>query len=227
MMKMRGAVIALIFISILALQLTGTADVTVTDADGIFERNLSRVAIPTNAEPVTDVFSFNENAVSVEELAAVEIETEPLPISDIFFVNEQASMEEPLIPTKVPTTTEPLESIFILHEGAKAFSPLTYPVEAVRDSRPPVISNVTVTNVTGSSATLFWETDEFADGLVEYGTNPGNYTDQRSDELFALNHTLLLDGLSPETGYRFAVTATDRSGNSGQSAEYDFATTGL
>lgn len=226
-MKMSGADIALVFISILTLQLTGIADVTVTDADGVFERDLLEVAIPTNAEPVTDVFNFNQNAVSIEELFAVEIETEPFPIKDVFIVNEQASMEEALIPTSVPTNPEPLEAIFVLHEGAKAFSPLTYPVEMVGDSQLPVISNVAVTNVTGSSAEVYWETDEFADGLVEYGTAPGIYTDQSLDELFALNHTLILEDLSPETTYRFAVTATDRSGNSGQSAEYDFATAGL
>ncbi len=197
------------------------------DADGIYERNLSRTAIPTNAEPVVGVFNFNQDAVSVEELFAVDIETEPLPISDVFVVNEQASMEEALIPTSVPTNPEPLESIFVLHEGAKVLSPLTYPAEMVEDSQPPVISNVAVTRVTASSAEVYWETDEFADGLVEYGTASGIYADQSFDELLAMNHTLLLVGLSPETTYRFAVTATDRSGNSGQSAEYDFATTGL
>jgi hypothetical protein len=227
MMKMRGAAIALVFISILALQLSGTAEVTVTDADGVFERDLSEVAIPTYAEPVTKIFNFNQNAVSVEDLVAVEIETEPLPISDVFVVNEQASTEGALVPTVVPTRSEPLEVIFILHEGAKAFSPLTYPVDMVGDSRPPVISNVTVTGVTASSAEVYWETDEFSNGLVEYGTAPGIYTDQSFDEFFALNHTLILEGLVPETTYRFAVTATDRSGNSGQSAEYDFATAGL
>lgn len=226
-MKMRGAVIALVFISILALQMSGTANVTVTDADGVYERDLSRVAIPTDAEPVTEIFNFNQNAVSVEELIAVDIETEPLPISDVFVVNEQASVEGALVPTAVPTSSELLEAIFILHEGAKAFSPLTYPVEMVGDSRPPVISNVTATMVTASSAEVRWETHELADGLVEYGTASGIYTDQSFDELFALNHTILLDGLTPETTYRFAVTATDRSENSGQSAEYDFATAGL
>lgn len=224
---MRGAVIALVFISILALQMSGTADVTVTDADGTYERNLSSVAIPTNAEPVVDVFNFNQNAVSVEELYSVEIETEPLPISDVFVVNEQASMEETLIPTTVPTNSEPLESIFILHEGAKAFSPLTYPAEMVADSWPPVFSNVTVTSVTESSAVIYWETDEFADGLVGYGTVPGVYTDQRSDEFFARNHTIHLEDLSPESEYYFVVKGTDRSENSGQSAEFSFATIGL
>ncbi len=226
-MKMRGAIIALVFISILALQLSGTADVTVTDADGVYERNLSSTTIPTNAEPVTDVFNFNQNAVSVDELFAVDIETKPLPIRDVFVVNEQSSMEEALIPTAVPTSSEPVVAIFVLHEGAKAFSPLTYPIEMVGDSKPPVISNVTVTGVTASSAEVYWEMDEFADGLVEYGTAPGIYAHQSYDEFFVLNHTLILVGLTPETTYRFAVTGTDRSENSGQSAEYNFVTAGL
>jgi len=224
---MKGAVIALVFISILALQMSGTAEVTVTDADGIYERNLSGVAVPTNAEPVVDVFNFNQDAVSAEELYSVKIETEPLPISDVFVVNEQASLEEALIPTEVPTSPEPIERIFILHEGAMAYSPLTYPEEMIEDRAPPVISNVTVTNVTGSSAVVYWETDEFADGLLVYGTSPGVYSEEQFDELFAKNRSMTLRELEPETGYYFTLKGTDRSGNVGESDEFNFATTGL
>ena len=224
---MKGAVITLVFISILALQMSGTAEVTVTDADGIYERNLSSVAIPTEAEPVVDVFNFNQNAVSVEDLVSVDIETEPLPITDVFVVNERASMEEALIPTTVPANSKPLERIFILHEGAKAYSPLTYPEDMMEDDVPPVISNVTVTNVTEYSALVYWDTDEFADGLLVYGTLPAVYSEEQLDELFSMNHSMTLQGLTPETGYYFALKGTDRSGNVGESDEFSFVTTGL
>jgi len=226
-MKMKGAVVALVFISILAIQMSGIADVTVTDADGIYERNLSRVAIPTNAEAVTEIFNFNQNAVSVEGLFGVKIEAEPDPIKDIFVFNEQALLEDALIPTTVPTNSEPIERIFILHEGAKAYSALDYPGEMIEDDAPPVISNVTVTNVTEYSALISWDTDEFADGLLVYGTSPAVYSEEQFDELFAKNHSMALQGLVPETGYYFALKGIDRNGNVGESDEFSFVTAGL
>ncbi|MCW7078315.1 MAG: hypothetical protein OCU22_04200 [Canidatus Methanoxibalbensis ujae] len=40
----------------------------------------------------------------------------------------------------------------------------------------PLISDVTVTNITLTSATVNWVTDETADSPVKYGTESGNYT---------------------------------------------------
>jgi len=226
-MKMKGAVVALVFISILAIQMSGIADVTVTDADGIYEKNLSSVAILTNAEAVTDIFNFNQNAVSVEGLFGVKIEAEPDPIRDVFVFNEQALLEDALIPTTVPTNSEPLERIFILHEGAKAYSALDYLGEMIEDDAPPVLSNVTVTNVTESLVIIYWDTDEFADSLIVYGTSPAVYSEEQFDELFAKNHSMTLHELKPDTGYYFALKGTDRSGNVGESDEFSFVTTGL
>jgi len=44
------------------------------------------------------------------------------------------------------------------------------------DFMKPLISDVTVTNITLTSATVIWVTDETADSLVKYGTESGNYT---------------------------------------------------
>ena len=223
---MRGTIILLIFISALAL-FNASADVSVTDADAIRMMNLSSVAVPTNSRPVENIFNFNQNALLDQELACVEINTEPEPIQTVFVVNEQASSKVDLLPTSVPTKSRPLERIFILHEGAKAYAPLTYPREMINDTIPPMIFNVTTAKVTNSSATINWDTDEFADSLIKYGIAPGAYTEQRFGELLAENHTVSLYGLAPGTGYYFIVKSTDRSGNAGEGAEFSFATDGL
>ena len=92
------------------------------------------------------------------------------------------------------------------------------------DTTPPVITNVTATDITTNSARITWDTDEESDSLVKYGIESGNYTLSALNTSFALEHRVDLTGLSENTTYYYAVNSTDRSGNSAQSAEYRFTT---
>ena len=104
---------------------------------------------------------------------------------------------------------------------------LIFPKELINDTTPPIISNITVTNITEKSATIKWDTDEFVDSLVKYGTSSGAYTKQEYDELFVKKHAVSLYNLSPGTKYYFVVKSVDLSGNSAESSEYSFTTTGV
>ena len=94
----------------------------------------------------------------------------------------------------------------------------------VPDTVPPVITNISATNITTNSATITWDTDEPSDSLVKYGTESGNYT------LIAYNgnnvtlHIINLTGLIANTTYYYVVNSTDQNGNSNQSKEYNFTT---
>ncbi|NOQ32928.1 MAG: hypothetical protein GQ567_01820 [Methanosarcinales archaeon] len=92
------------------------------------------------------------------------------------------------------------------------------------DTTPPVISNVTASDITSSSAKITWDTDEPADSLVKYGTESGNYTNNVANLTSVISHVIDLAELVPSTKYYYVVNSTDPSGNSAQSLEYNFTT---
>ncbi|GAH53691.1 unnamed protein product, partial [marine sediment metagenome] len=116
--------------------------------------------------------------------------------------------------------------IIIEYANSNDYEKLIFPKELINDITPPIITNVTVTNITGNSATIIWDTDEIADSVVKYGKVSGVYTQSEEDSLFVKDHTIELTGLLPGTCYYFVVNSTDQSGNSAESSEYSFTTSG-
>jgi hypothetical protein len=114
-----------------------------------------------------------------------------------------------------------------LEECESVWSSYTaYPKELINDTTLPVITNVTVTDITNDSATIKWDTDEIANSLVKYGKASGNYTKGLWNPLFVKNHPFELTGLLPGTCYYFVVNSADQSGNLAESSEFYFTTTG-
>jgi serine protease AprX len=74
-----------------------------------------------------------------------------------------------------------------------------------------------------TSATIFWETDEVSDSVVEYGIDAG-YGNFKSDLDDVFDHTLTLTNLAPSTEYYYRVLSTDPSGNTAESPGYSFQT---
>jgi hypothetical protein len=91
------------------------------------------------------------------------------------------------------------------------------------DTFPPAISNVQSTPAP-TSATITWETDEPANSLVKYGTQPGIYPESETYPAYVTQHSITLTGLLNSTTYYFVVNSTDQSGNSAQSSEQSFTT---
>ena len=92
------------------------------------------------------------------------------------------------------------------------------------DFTPPEITNVQVSNITTSRATITWDTDELSSSLVKYGESPVNYTVSKSDSRYVLTHGITLTGLKENTTYYYVVNSTDKSINSAESSEYTFTT---
>ena len=92
------------------------------------------------------------------------------------------------------------------------------------DETPPVITNVANTTPTYNSVTITWDTDEPADSLVKYGTASGNYNMSKSNSASVTSHSIKLTELTPNTTYYYVVNSTDPSGNTNESAEYNFKT---
>jgi len=133
--------------------------------------------------------------------------------------------------TEIPTdlanlTNEVPPKIIIEYANSNDYEKLIFPKELINDITPPTITNVTVTNITDNFATIKWDTDEITDSVVKYGKVSGIYTESEEHSLFVKNHIIELTGLLPGTCYYFVVNSTDQSGNSAESSEYSFTTSG-
>lgn len=93
------------------------------------------------------------------------------------------------------------------------------------DQNAPQISNVQITGVTESAATISWNTDENADSLVNYGLQP-DYGILRKPVADRKAHTMTLENLEPGRVYYFRVVSADANGNQGISADYRVQTSG-
>jgi hypothetical protein len=89
---------------------------------------------------------------------------------------------------------------------------------------PPPIRNglVQVTNVTGNSATISWNTDEAATSYVEYGL--GTPSRVAGSNAFVTGHSVTLTGLSEATAYVFRVRTGDKMRNVTLSPLMQFST---
>ena len=85
---------------------------------------------------------------------------------------------------------------------------------ATVDTQIPVISSV-ASDPFYEEATITWTTSELCDALVQFGegspTFPINRTAYQSDYLFS--HQVTLQGLRPDTVYRYQVVSRDEAGN--------------
>ncbi len=93
------------------------------------------------------------------------------------------------------------------------------------DARTPSLSNPTATNLTSTSATIVWQTDEIATSQVEYGTTSalGSATD--IENILRTHHSAGLANLTAQTTYFYRVVSVDLAGNRAQSEILSFTTT--
>ena len=81
------------------------------------------------------------------------------------------------------------------------------------DTTAPVITDVSVEDVTSVSARVVWTTNEPADSFVDFGAE-GEYLNLRGDSsVYSTEHSVLLDGLDPGTEYTFRVRSFDETLN--------------
>ena len=92
------------------------------------------------------------------------------------------------------------------------------------DDTPPVTSSVIVTDISSSSATVKWETDERSDSQVEYGLTANYGSVSNIDSTLVRSHTVALTGLAAQTTYHFRVKSTDYWGNTSASPDATFTT---
>ena len=88
---------------------------------------------------------------------------------------------------------------------------------------PLTITNVNSGNITQTTATITWTTDDLSNSTVNYGNTTGLGT-IATDSGFTLNHTIILSELEQATLYYYQVSSTDSGGNPATSAIGNFTT---
>ena len=92
------------------------------------------------------------------------------------------------------------------------------------DKAPPVISSVLVANITETSATITWTTDEPATSQVEYGLTTSYGMTTTLEEELVTSHSVSLSGLDADTIYWFRVKSKDGHDNEAASEDDVFTT---
>ena len=107
--------------------------------------------------------------------------------------------------------TERMQAVVVRNEAALA-----------PDSTAPVISNTALGYVRGSSgtvsATVTWDTDEYATSKVSWGLTASYGTSSEKTNL-RTDHTITMSGLQPGKTYHYQVSTTDAYGNIRTSAD--------
>ena len=98
-----------------------------------------------------------------------------------------------------------------------------FTTEATPDTTAPVISNIQ-TEVSDSTATISWDTDEPATSNVAYGLDDSYTATPETDGALVTQHSVTITGLTEQTEYHFQISSTDASGNVSSEADDVFTT---
>ena len=103
----------------------------------------------------------------------------------------------------------------------------SFTTSGIAPAPSPVISGVTVTAITTTSATINWSTDQGSSTQVSYGTTTGYGLLSGLNNALVTTHSVTLTGLVAGTTYNFAPLSTNTTGGSAAVANHTFATTGV
>ena len=101
----------------------------------------------------------------------------------------------------------------------------TFTTATTGDTTPPVISELSVSDITTSTATITWTTDEPATSQVEYGLTESYGSTISDDELVTIR-SIQLTGLIISSTYHYRVKSEDASGNEKVSGDNTFTAQG-
>jgi len=94
------------------------------------------------------------------------------------------------------------------------------------DTTPPVISNVRCMDITATSFTVAWDTNEAATSCAEYGELVTYELGMECNMSLVYSHSVPLVGLSPLTDYHYRVISRDSYFNTAISGDYVCTTLG-
>lgn len=92
------------------------------------------------------------------------------------------------------------------------------------DTTAPTYSNIDVTDLTASQATITWLSNEDADSFVKFGTASDNLGTTTGAVESVTSHSVTLKNLTGSTTYYFKVIGRDTDGNTSESTLGSFTT---
>ncbi len=95
---------------------------------------------------------------------------------------------------------------------------------SVTVANPPVITAVTSSGISTSTATITWTTNITANSQVEYGTSIAYGSLTTLNGSLVTSHSVLVSGLATSTLYHYRVRSADGNGNLGISSDFTFTT---
>lgn len=95
---------------------------------------------------------------------------------------------------------------------------------ASADTTPPVITSPSASNITATTTSVTWTTNEPATSQVEYGLTTAYGSLTPLDATLVTLHAVTLTGLSASTLYHYRVSSKDAAGNLATSADLTFTT---
>jgi len=96
---------------------------------------------------------------------------------------------------------------------AESSTDSTFITLAPPDTTPPQITGVKIIDVSDTTVTIAWMTDEKATSRVEYGTSASYGSLTPADENLVTNHTITITGLEADKTYYFKVKSSDAKKN--------------
>jgi len=123
------------------------------------------------------------------------------------------------------TLTNATHSITAIASNAAAQTTTSAAVSiTVANLAPPVISNVSVSNVTSSTASISWTTDQPSSSQVDYGTTTNYGSSTPLNPTLVTSHSASLTALTPSTTYHFIVLSQDSNPTVSASSDATFTT---
>ncbi|MBI2100713.1 MAG: right-handed parallel beta-helix repeat-containing protein [Candidatus Vogelbacteria bacterium] len=122
------------------------------------------------------------------------------------------------------TYTYTVEAYDAAGNNSAQSAPVSATTPAVADTTPPVISAVTVSGVSTSTATITWTTNEPATSQVDYGFTASYGQSTLPTTALVTTHSQRLSQLTPATLYHYRVRSKDQAGNEALSIDFTFTT---
>ena len=171
---------------------------------------------------IPDAETFNGLGLDWEKVVQInELEFGAYPSGDVLTIPEEPSQE----PSAEPEATQKVEEVTQKSEEPSPSLEDTIPPPqqdstlpedtAPQDTQAPTISNISISNLTESTASINWTTDEPADGQIEFGTSAcpcANNTPIVSSLI--TTHVIDLFILASATTYHYRIKSKDAAGNS-------------
>jgi len=190
-------------------------------SEGLISFDQARYSPRNSVELSVADIDLNVNPL-VTELAAITLRS-PQDLETVFaletFSNSGVFVAEIPLSTGAPLLDGMLQvkdgdTVTALYEDADdgSGSAQTVTATAKIDDSPPIISEVTVSDVRDTWAVIEWKSNELATARVDYGVSPP-FTSSAFSDMTTNYHRVVVSGLDKETVYRFSVAAIDLVGN--------------